>query len=998
MEKQADLEGGRDRLREELTTRQLALEAQREQLRNSGNAVDEIKDRQARARADVQGKDRQREFAEQEIRHLQLQLEELDQEVETARGRSEGLVTEEQALCAEEQSIRDEVEQRQGDRDERRGELDACARELDAVQRELEDLKRRDMDAVAGGVRLRSRIEGFEASRADLQVRGQVLQREGDESRTRLAESQQRQAEIERGVEEHDAGLEARRAHLAELDEELDSRNAAWAEMMAALKDLNDLIRDRAARQRSLDDVLARFEGFDRAVREVMKKRQQEGDASGILGTVADVIMVPEELERAIEAALGRAVEFVLVESRDRGRDALEYLRERGTGRTSFVPLDGLRPAVVDALEGPGVVGRALDLVDVEPEYRAVAELLLGDAIVVEDLDDALRLFDELGERARLVTRDGTVVDAGGVITGGDIGEGGVLGQKRELRQLEAELGDLRREEATARVGVEAISAAIEELTGRQREAAAALQQGEIERARLDGDLHAARREVGDAIRRCDEAKRERAGLQQRLDELATQLQSAREELEVADARHQTVQEGLAGAEVRVRELRERQQREQERAFQAELEATAATARLQGVRDRLEQIGRTRVEVRERIERGRNQRSSAQARTKVLTEQIERLREESEHSARQLEELGAMVHEALERRTRLAAERTRLDGALDELRSKVSGAEQQLQEAATQVAVLDERLAHLRGELHQDFELDLRQVFAAIERDGEVELVLRGTLPRPLGEGDEDGEDAAAADAAVETAAAAPETPIPAAMGIRVTLTWAQLLDEDGLLQRREKLERTRRDLERIGDINAAAPEEYEEVKAQHTDLVSQMRDLEDSMAQIRLAIQKLNRTSRERFLEAFEQVDAQFRQLYPRLTGGGHAELVLTDPDDLLETGVEVRVQHPGKKLTAMGLLSGGEKAMAALALVFSVFLYRPSPFCLLDEVDAELDEANVRRFSQLLKEMAKRTQFIVITHTRHTMEAADVLFGVTMEKPGISKLVTVKLDVAAA
>ncbi len=996
IDQQADLEGRCTRLREELTTRQVSLEAQREQLRYAEAAVDELKEKQALARADVQTRDRQREYAEQEIRRLERQVEELDAEVGSAHGRAEALAGEEQALLDEERAIGAEVESRRGEHDERQDELDRCAAELDAVQRQLEELKRSDMAAVEASVRLGSRIEGLEATRDDLRVRGDVLGQEADELRRRLAESQQREAEVEVRVREQEAELVAARGTLSELEEELESRNQAWAETMATVADLGDLIRERAARRRSLDDVLARFEGFDRAVREVMKLRQRDGARSGILGTVADVITAPEALEQAVEAALGRAVEYVLVEGLEHGRGALAYLREEGGGRTSFVPLDGVRPVLAaEPAGGPGVIGRLIDRVAVETEHRAVAELLLGDVILVEDLDTAVRLYERACARERFVTLDGTAVDAGGVVTGGQAAEGGVLGQKRELRQLEAELGDLQREEAVARASAEAISSAIEERTARQREVAAALQRGEIDRARLEGDLHAAHQQVRTATRRCEEVDRERDGLQARLDAIDGDLETARREAEQAGARHRAVQERVAEAEVAARAQRERRQRLQERAFQAELEATAAAGRLQGVRDRLEQIARTRGEVRERIERGRSQRSEARQRGEALARQVEELHEAAQASARQLEEFGAMVHEAVERRTAIAAERARLDGALDGLRGDVSRAEQQLQQARTQVAVLDERLGHLRDELRRDFDLDLREVFATIEAEGEVEVALRGALPRPLGDDDEDEtEDGPGGGGERVPASSGPAE----AMGIHVTFQWAQLLDEAALLRRREELERTRRDLERIGEINAAAPEEYEEVKTQHDDLGTQMRDLQDSMNQIRQAIVKLNRTSRERFAEAFEQVDRQFRELYPRLTGGGGAELALTDPDDLLETGVEVRVQPPGKKLTAMGLLSGGEKAMAALSLVFSVFLYRPSPFCLLDEVDAELDEANVRRFSGLLREMSARTQFIVISHTRKTMEVADVLFGVTMEKPGISKLVTVKLDEVAA
>ncbi len=973
----ADLEGTKEELRRKEGELDVRLAAQRDSQRNAAAAVDDLKERQAHLRADAQGKEREREFAAREIQRLKQRLENLAEEVGDSQERSRLLAEEEEQLLHEEETRQRDLVKRVEDQQTHDVEMSRLDTSVSQAVQDLDALKTEREDGVSAVTRLRSELAGAEHRLLDHRARAEILQRERAEATQHLQTCRDRQATLEEALGELKAETASRRARLVDLEEELAGRHGAWAAMMTAIDEMAKLIREREAREQSLAEVLERFEGFGHGVREVMRRRE-EGDES-ILGTVADVVEVSPQYEQAVEAALGSAIQHVLVQCQADGVTMLDHLREKEAGRTSFLPAEELRvPDPHGRIKGKGVVAAALDVIRVPEQHQGLAELLLGDVIVVESLRDALRVFARNPGAHRYVTLTGDVVEASGAVTGGARSEGGVLGHKRELRQVAAELADLREQEAEATTARDEISRAMDEITQRREQVQAEIHAMEVRAAGLDSDIQGSNREVGVAARRLAGMDEEHERMVPAQTELEGALRRIRTQLEEAEARRMAMLERLAGLEGRVNELRETRDERRNEAFEARLEATAAKERLEGVRLRLAQIAANREDVRSKIESEHAERLRTQRMIEEHDKKVRSLTEDLEARARDLEAAGQDLERAIEHREKQGQEGRDLEASLRQLSGRMAEIEAKIQEASSQVAVLNAEIGHLGDSLREDYDLHLKGLFARLEEHREVEVGLRGTLPRPLDE-EEDGGELEAAEIA---------------QGFAVVYTWDQLLDEAGLDERRGKLKKVRRDLDGIGEINMGAPEAYERVKGEFSELRGQMDDLEASIEQIRKGIARLNRTSRKRFAEAFEEVNKHFKELYPRLNGGGKAFLALTDPNQLLETGVEVNVQPPGKRLKAMGLLSGGEKAMAAISLLFAVFLYRPSPFCLLDEVDAELDEANVGRVNQLLREMGDRTQFVVISHKRRTMESADVLFGVTMEQAGVSKLVTVKLE----
>jgi chromosome segregation protein len=578
-----------------------------------------------------------------------------------------------------------------------------------------------------------------------------------------------------------------------------------------------------------------------------------------------------------------------------------------------------------------------LELIGYDPQYNEVASYLLGDVLVVEDLERALALWRETQTQKTIVTLEGEVIDPRGVVTGGarESAVTGVLEQKREIRELEAVM---------ARLDVDVEAALARQIARKQEQAdlAQALEEATNSLRQDEMALFGHRKDLD----RLNDELRRLAARRAQLDSQSADLARASEDNErrVADAEAGLESDwaAVSAAEETAAELRTRSMALADEVDQAvaalttlKIDATQAAERRQNARDTLERLQSERADHERRSARLATTLAEDEARAETLRADSVKLRDEA-----------SLWQAEAEARARAHAER---QGALESRQGALAEREAQLRAVRTEVS----RLAQTQARLEmRSQEVGLRRTSLQeqiTDRYREVTLadVVQDYHLRPL-------------------------------FG---TVEEQRATELRGLI-------------ERMGEINLTAIEESEELQKRFDFLTTQRADLESAIGQLETAIEKINRTSRKRFRETFDAVDAQFRAVFPRMFGGGKAHLQLTNPDDMLETGIEIIANPPGKKVSQnIELLSGGEKALTAVSLLFAIFLVKPSPFCILDEVDAPLDEANVGRFNQVVREMTDRSQFILITHNRRTMEIADRLCGVTMEEPGVSKLVAVNL-----
>ena len=872
------------------------------------------------------------EFVRREAGQREQRLVRLDQE-------AAGFVTQRGELAA---SI--EAAARARGEDERLLETDE--RDLARAALDLAE-GRRDLDAAVTSVEgLKDRVVGVASREADRRNAQAASARRRDDAQRRAARLAIEQDAAIRQLAEVEEALHGRRALVTSLRERMraaEGEKERRAERVRTLSEdrrrlereastLGNQLVQAQSRLESVQELQRTYEGYQKGVRSILLEEQGPG---GVMGVVADVLDVPLEFERAVAAALGNRLQYVIVRQEDDGRNAVQMLRDKESGRGSFIPLT---PRQV-LLNGNGAASlngstrRLLDIVQVEEPYRRVAETLLGEVVLVPDLDTGLTLWRKNGVHVTMVTPEGDVIDATGVISGGSERpvEQEIVSRRRLVGELGHEtlrLGDGLQEveRALAHVGGDlateeaALQALDRNLHGFTLELVAAekdLERLEAEQPRCADRVEVVRFDAAAAATDGAEGAAEVARLEA---ELAT-LASERVELEAAlhDA-----QARVAFLTVRVATLTDA--------------VTAITVRIAERRQRLQAAEGAFAQFRARL---------AEAEAREAARAAERAETERERV-----ELEAAVGQAEQRRT----ERQMVAAATE---SAIHSARAGLEAATMAVAECERRLA------------ELREVLDAVRAEcGRCEIAL--------------AEDRVRATHTVEV--------IRERYAVDLTAHEppADFVADEGVAQRIEGL---RDKLAKIGEVNVAAIDELRALEERARFLRTQKADLERSLADLERTIQRLNRASRTKFAETFAAVNAKFQEVFPQLFRGGEARLVLTDEHNLLESGVEIVVRPPGKKLETTTLLSGGEKALVAVSLIFSLFLINPTPFCFLDEVDAPLDDANIGRFTTLLTEMSQRSQFIVITHNKRTMQAAHVLYGVTMEEPGASKLISVAM-----
>ncbi len=790
-------------------------------------------------------------------------------------------------------------------------------------------------------------LKGFERRREDARTRLDKMRLERESLDRQAIELDEQQRELEVRLEGLRGGKETTAERKRELEDELRDLRVQITESDRTVDRVRGELAEKRSRLRSLEEIQRRFEGVGAGVRSIMTKlgaTDEERARKGVLGLVADRIECPEPLTNALAGALGDRLQHVVVRDLDVGMEVLSFLESGDRGRATVVPERPRRVvSPLPSLEGEeGVIGWMADLVTAsDDEQGASSEWLvrhlLSDVLVVRDLAVARRLFDR-GVAATLVTERGEVLGHGGTLTGGrgEQASAHMISVKREVRDLHHVVGRLDAEMSAAVTRHGELRTGISTRQAALDSARTEAHDAEIAIVKADKDHKRAIDDLARARERAQKLAAEIGEIEHALTEAAGEEMESENEIENATRAQGEAKTALDLASDVFTERKVLVDAQNARVTEVRVRAAEARQRAEGDRQALDRLDRSIAE---------------------LGEREQRLRGDLERGARQQGETIGML---VAHRESLAAGVQGAMRAHDAL-----SAARDVYEAAR--ALLGEREGDLRGLRHEidagqrrvaDLTVELREL------DLERTHLLQSTEERHR-------------------------------VDVRKVLGDFHMRDLPDEATR-ERIEELMRLVERMGEINLTAIEEHAEQEKRHSYLTGQQKDLEDALTQLDRAIKQMNRESKRMFKETFEDVNARFKQVFPRLFGGGRAELLLTNPEDLLETGVEIVAQPPGKKLGAIELMSGGEKALTAVSLIFAMFQHRPSPFCLLDEVDAPLDEANVGRFCEAIRSMTKHSQFIVITHSKRTMLMADVLYGVTMETPGVSKLVSVELQKA--
>ncbi len=925
----------------ELQAKQAPLrQAQEEKTR----AIESLMERLATLRDQAEALRRDQAVSAERSRQYERQHAALAQEGEALLARRTVLAQEVEraaAELAEQQATGQETLAALSEARQKLQALEELGRSLEGQMRSLEH-KRTECERASS--RQQARLE-------QLAERQRELAREKEELATRHAQAEQRLQLLRRQTQELQAReqeIEAQRRALEQAQEEAEGQMAATREELAAAEAQVATIRSERdhllGRQRSLERLREQLSDYYPGVREVLRAAERIG---GVRGTVASLMRVPRAYERAIEAALGARVQNIVTDRWEDAEAGIALLKETRAGWATFLPLDTLRPPPpLRPRSAEGIIGVASELVSYDSELKPVFDLLLGRILIVQDLPAARRLLRERTGASLLVTLEGETVQPSGALTGGvQRGQTQLLAQEREWRELPG--------------SIQAVEVRLAEATQ-----VAAAQQGYLDNLRQQ--IRQRTQEVAAARQALEQAHQ---AATRRSDELS---RAERESNWIASRSAQIEQE-LAEQNARERALQEELETLQQTGQQMEKELTAlrqraATLQDQPLRDRVGEL-ETKAQVAARI-----------------TKSLERLL--ASHQAN-LSDLERQIHERAEQHAALALQRQQLEQALSASRQRLDDLEQEMSEARARI----EPLRQERLQLEQEHARLIQQHNESLERLHEAET----THNQALLERDRARDQQTNLSSEIEEALGPIDLPDVVAHQLRFSL-------DDNVVELprvpvlpsglNDEIRHLRARLRRIGSVNADAPREYEKLLERQTFLQSQLMDLRGAIASLHEVIEELDQVIEQDLRRTIQQVDEGFRTYFEILFGGGTAKLVLTDPENIATTGVDIIAAPPGKRAQRLSLLSGGERSLTATALLFALLRANPVPFCFLDEADAALDESNVGRFRDLLQEHATSTQFVVITHNRRTIEAATTIYGISMEERGISQSISLKVE----
>ena len=730
-------------------------------------------------------------------------------------------------------------------------------------------------------------------------------------------------------------------ALIEEKTEELNNRIGGISKLYAArkekleaakkqLEEMNFSIRDKDQRIRMLADLENSMEGFAHSVKQILKA-SKSGQLSGVYGSAAQLIKVESKYSVAIETAMGGALQNIVVENEDIAKRGIRLLQETKAGRATFLPLtsvkgNGLNDNGLDRCDG--FVALAVDLVQFDPRFEGVYNSLLGRIVIAEDIDLGTLIAKKYSYKFRIVTLDGQVINAGGSFTGGSVSKSsGVLTRKNDIEKLTNEKNSLQTKLNELRASAEKLKS---------------------ETDKLGFDIEGAKEELSvvaaDKIRFESELKR----------------------IDVMTAQNE---EQLSGSEDAKNALKNR-------ISESEAAVKAAEEALKSVENEISEKEKS-------VSENEEQRRQMQEKREALSEKMSALKLRETEITKDIEAIKSEIARLEAQSQEIGSSSARLVVELDEKNRFIEGKQAEIEAlnakfsgAKDEAAGINERIAQLRSESHtmeqksnekrrQVRELnDSKEKFSReVTRLEERKTSVQGAYDKIIADMAEQYE-----------------------LYLSEAVKLAKPVENLLVIQR--DLAEIKQKIRALGNVNVAAIEEYKEVSERYEFMSGQLNDVESSKRELEKLIEELTETMRRQFSDSFNQINENFKQIFVELFGGGRAELTLTDPEDVLESGIEIKVAPPGKVINNLSLLSGGEQAFVAICIYFSILKIKPAPFCILDEIEAALDDINVTKYAQYLRKFTDTTQFILVTHRRGSMDEADVMYGVTMQEKGISKI----------
>ena len=899
---------------------------------------------------------------QQEVFELGRKIQKIESEVEFFHREGEGLQRQENQSIEE---VRDTLRAWRGaQRDRRKTEEDRRAlkeechqneeglKELESFFSDLkeryqsllnqsEDEKGKLIDTLTQLTSFKNRLSHLEEGKEDLQRQIRSNQEESEKARQGLAQLEETLSEVAKEKELNLSIQSVLQEEKVRWEREIEGLKEVLRQKQSERLEMEEALRQDRSRYLSLKELQENYEGYEKGVRSILlRKREDQESLKGILGAVADIFEPEPRYEVPLEAVLGQRLQYLIVEGEKDGIEAVTFLKRESLGRGSFIPREIHRNRNSDQTlqqeEGKPLPLR--NFVNIKEGFDPIAQFLIGDVGVVKSLKEAFHWLERDGRFETLVTLEGDVLERSGVLSGGSRDQGlSILERRREIRELDVKV---KKGEERCRIVFEEeerlqreIAEKESQLEKRRKE----IQEKEIELLHRERDLEQLKKEILQFHQKMEVLQLERKQLDEEVQDLEKEKEAVSAQSENLEALKREGEEKVQSLKKRVEELREETDHLGGEITEKKVFLASIEEKQRGMVVQMLNLSETQRTLRDQILR----------KVKGIREYREKrssLRERIHQSEKELED-SLVEHHSKEE-------------ALSLQNEKVEVLSNELKEIEASSKYLRQELEEVRQKIHEE-EIRASEIQLKLQH-------LQESMRERYG------------------------TTLSTSIGASPALGGTEFPKEE----MSKRLAELKNALEGFGEVNLLALEEYQELKQRHDFLIEQQTDLQQALDTLKKTIIRINRTTTKKFLETFQLVNEKFKEVFVRLFKGGQASLLLLDEQDPATTGVDVIAQPPGKKLQNIDLLSGGEKALVAIALLFGLFMIKPTPFCLLDEVDAPLDDANINRFIELVKDFSKTSQFIFITHNKQTMETANTLYGITMENPGVSKVVSVRLN----
>ncbi len=922
------------RLREEFDAAKDEYERIEGELERFNQLIDDIKNEIHEKKLTNQRYEGEINVVSQQILSYKQGEDNLNEQIDKIKADLDKFATELKGLFEEKAVLDEKLDNADDVLDEATTKNEALKNKIINEEDEIENSKSEIIEFLNEGGTLKAKVGRYDTMLENINLRKTQLNQRFLENKSDEEKYNKEKSSLEQELSNISKELETINNKLEELNGDLDANNSTQQSLKNNITSSNNQIVSLKSKKEALRNLTERYDGYGNSIRKVMEQKTHN---SKIIGVVADIIDVDKRYETAIETALGGSIQNIVTEDEDTAKKLIEFLKQNKFGRATFLPISSIvdRGSVnKDVTSEQGVVGVAASLVKCDAKYNNLVSHLLGRSVVVDNIDNAIKLSRKYKQSLRIVTLEGELINPGGAMTGGAFkNSSNLLGRKRELDEIDEEIKNITAKLADMEQELKSLSDKREVLKNSKEEHIEKQQQ-------LNIKINTYSLNLEQVLRQLEEVEKSFAGIGRENNELAAQIKEINANKEELFSSNKKQEEAVKTLEAKIEEL-EKQivkdkadlEKSTEEINKLNIDFNTVKQQYDFVMVNIKRVRTDETESKESLESLKLRLNTGAREIAELSKKIDSMRDLLEENNRIITIKEQRLVEMNEEKTALNATHKDFFNKREALSEQINGLDKSAFKLNASIEKISEQSENLNNYMWEEYELTYNS--AMMFKDDEFTDI--SSLKRE----------------------------ISAVKG----------------------------KIKQLGDVNVNAIEDYKSVSERYEFLKAQHDDITKAEENLVSIIAELDRAMREQFAEKFKEIRIMFAKVFKELFGGGKADLELVDEDDILETGIKINAQPPGKKLQNMMQLSGGEKSLTAIALLFAIQSLKPSPFCLLDEIEAALDDSNVKRFAKYLNKLTKDTQFIVITHRKGTMEAADILYGITMQEKGVSTLVSVNM-----